>query len=383
MIRTQGSSRPVSVIQLLMNARKESTSTNINTIKRYFELIPGTQQPRLPHPAIPLNDILFFDIFCQQANPGAVIPVDRAIFVFRSAMFFPFQYNPYPWTSNINEESPTDCFKSVFAQCLYIHKINTFAASGVNFIENGYCPEECEETKEFLHEREDHGHLLKRLTNTFRQQHMTMMDMRRFVDALKDADTGPTKQAFAGDQKQSVSDCERLWSRGVLEFMERKGYITEFNVVKVFHNWHRAVDGRGFSEQERSTFVKDMLKWLLSDWMPGYTGNGTDFRKLDVSRRIQTNHVNGLTRETVVGFIANLTSLELYREEYILRGLPPEHPRSGTSDDVECFISVLHEMLRDIFDLKDFYASFPKIMNEFYKRISRDTRFYYWTGRKH
>ena len=40
--RTQGSSRPVSVIQLLMNARKESTSTNINTIKRYFELIPGT-----------------------------------------------------------------------------------------------------------------------------------------------------------------------------------------------------------------------------------------------------------------------------------------------------------------------------------------------------
>ena len=111
--------------------------------------------------------------------------------------------------------------------------------------------------------------------------------------------------------------------------------------------------------------------------MAGYTGNGTDFRKLDVSRRIQTNHVNGLTRETVVGFVANLTSLELCREEYILRGLPPEHPRSGTSDDVECFISVLHEMLQDIFDLKDFYASFPKIMNEFYKRISQDTRFYY------
>ena len=126
-----------------------------------------------------------------------------------------------------------------------------------------------------------------------------------------------------------------------------------------------------------------MLKWLSSDWMPGYTGNGTDFRKLDVSRRIQTNHVNGLTSETVVGLIANLTSLELCREEYILRGLPPEHPRSGTSDDVECFISVLHEMLGDIFDLKDFYASFPKIMNEFYKRISRDTRFYYLTGRKH
>ena len=117
--------------------------------------------------------------------------------------------------------------------------------------------------------------------------------------------------------------------------------------------------------------------------MPGYTGNGTDFRKLDVSRQIQTNCVNGLIRETVVGLTANLTSLELRREEYILKGLPPEHPRSGTSDDVECFISVLHEMMGDIFALKDFYASFRKIMNEFYKRISQDTKFYYWTGQKH
>ena len=123
-------------------------------------------------------------------------------------MFFPFQHNPYPWISNINKESPTDCFKSVFTKYLYIHKINTFAASGVSFIENGYFPEECKETKEFLYEREDHGHLLKRLTNTFRQGHMR--------------------------------------PRGVLEFMERKGYVTEFNVEKVARKWHRAVDGRGF-----------------------------------------------------------------------------------------------------------------------------------------
>ena len=85
------------------------------------------------------------------------------------------------------------------------------------------------------------------------------------------------------ETENSVSDCERLWSKSVLEFMERKGYVTEFNAVKVVRNWHRAVDGRGLSEQERSTFVKDMLKWLLSDWMPGHTGNGTDFRKLDVT----------------------------------------------------------------------------------------------------
>ena len=88
---------------------------------------------------------------------------------------------------------------------------------------------------------------------------MTAMDMRRLVEALKDADTGLTKQALAGDRKRSVSDCERVWIRCVLEFMERKGYITEFNVVKVVRNWHRALGGRGISELERSTFVKDML----------------------------------------------------------------------------------------------------------------------------
>ena len=100
-----------------------------------------------------------------------------------------------------------------------------------------------------------------------------------------------------------------------------------------------------------------------------------------MSHRIATHNIRGLTRETVVDLIANLTSFELRRAEYVSRDLPPEHPRSGTNDDVECFISVLHEMLGDIFDLKEFYD--PKIMTEFDKRIDRDIRSYYWTRHKH
>ena len=113
-----------------------------------------------------------------------------------------------------------------------------------------------------------------------------------------------------------------------------------------------------------------MLDWILTDWLPGYREGGiADFRFLDVSRRIATHNVRGLTKETVVGLIANLTSLELRRAEYVSRDLPPEHPRSGTSDDVEC--------------LKEFYDSDPKIMTEFDERIDRDIRIYYWTGHKH
>ena len=103
---------------------------------------------------------------------------------------------------------------------------------------------------------------------------------------------------------------------------------------------------------------------------------------MDVFRKIQTDYVRGLTRETVVGLLANLTSLEMRRKEYRYRNIGPERPKGGTTDDVEGFISILHEMLEDIhvFTLNDFYNSCPKIVNEFCKKIYRDLPYYYWTG---
>jgi hypothetical protein len=90
----------------------------------------------------------------------------------------------------------------------------------------------------------------------------------------------------------------------------------------------------------------------------------------------------GLTREVVVGLIANLESRELRRQEYMFRDLPPEHPRSSSTDDVEGFIALLHEMLGPIFDLKQFHSELPKILNEFSKRIDPDLPYFYWTGAK-
>ena len=53
------------------------------------------------------------------------------------------------------------------------------------------------------------------------------------------------------------------------------------------------------------------------------------------------------------------------RKEYRYRNIGPEHPKGGTTDDVEGFISILHQMLGHIFTLNDFYNSCPKIVNEF------------------
>ena len=80
-------------------------------------------------------------------------------------------------------------------------------------------------------------------------------------------------------------------------------------------------------------------------------------------RKLSADRVRVLTRETVNGLLANLTSLEMRRKEYSYRNIGLEHPRGSTTDDVEGFISILHEILGDIFTVKDFYNSYPKIFN--------------------
>jgi hypothetical protein len=64
------------------------------------------------------------------------------------------------------------------------------------------------------------------------------------------------------------------------------------------------------------------------------------------------------TREAIVGLLANLETREQRRQEYSLRDLPPEHPRASLTDDVEGFIALLHEMLGNNFDFKQFYDEF-------------------------
>ena len=89
-----------------------------------------------------------------------------------------------------------------------------------------------------------------------------------------------------------------------------------------------------------------------------------------------------MTREVIVGLVANLESRQLREVEYRCRALKPEHPRSSSIDDVESFIALLHEMLGPIFDMKEFYNALPKILNEYGKRIDNELPFFYWTGSK-
>ena len=61
---------------------------------------------------------------------------------------------------------------------------------GVDFSKNLYQPEQCESTGEFIHEREDHNHVLKRITECLRSREIPGVDVRHFVEALHIAESG-------------------------------------------------------------------------------------------------------------------------------------------------------------------------------------------------
>ena len=77
-------------------------------------------------------------------------------------------------------------------------------------------------------------------------------------------------------------------------------------------------------------------------------------------------------------------------------GISPEHPRASTTDDVECFFSVLRDTVGKDFTLKVVFSSndlcviicilyqvfygWRKVCHEFLKRLDLDLPFYYHTS---
>ena len=66
-------------------------------------------------------------------------------------------------------------------------------------------------------------------------------------------------------RKQSVSDVEQIFSSGVLEFFESKGYSAEAEYVRIIRNWRRASDERGLSDEQRAQFNQDLLMYILNE----------------------------------------------------------------------------------------------------------------------
>jgi len=55
----------------------------------------------------------------------------------------------------------------------------------------------------------------------------------------------------------------------------------------------------------------------------------------------------------VIALFANIETREWRRCFHANHNLPPEHPRSSTTDDVECFFSVLRDSVGRDFTLQE------------------------------
>ena len=163
-----------------------------------------------------------------------------------------------------------------------IEDLKNHPSDPANFCDNLYQPER-DANGERIHHREDHNHLLKRIASRLREGYIPGIDLRHLRDALHDPSTGLTYEALTGKNKQSVPDCERLISPGVISFLEQKGHTSGAGVLRQIHNWHKAVDGRGLSEEQRSNYCREMKEWLLSDWMPWFNYQPI-FSTIDVNR---------------------------------------------------------------------------------------------------
>jgi len=180
-------------------------------------------------------------------------------------------------------ETTASVLKSILATYIFREKVRELKETGVDFSKHLVVPEVDSQTGESIHQREDHNHLLKRVIACLREGLIPGIDLCHFREALHDPHTGLTYEAVTGKNKQSVPDCEKMISPGVISFMESKGYEDK-KVIQLLHNWHKAVDGRGLTEDNRSKYCKDLLQWILADWIP-WAGDleNPDYSLLDVN----------------------------------------------------------------------------------------------------
>lgn len=100
------------------------------------------------------------------------------------------------------------------------------------------------------------------------------------------------------------------------------------------------------------------------------------FRRID--------RIKGFTRETLIGLTANIETRQWRYLFNLAQKIAPEHPRSSSSDDVECFFSILRRCVGENFTMKQVhqiytnasthynYFSYNYDMHNIYNRYTTD-----------
>lgn len=82
----------------------------------------------------------------------------------------------------------------------------------------------------------------------------------------------------------------------------------------------------------------------------------------------------------LITVVADIETSEWRRIELSQLGLPPEHPWASTTDDVECFFSVMRDVVSKDSTLKQVKYAWRKVCAEYTKRIDPDLLYFYFTS---
>ena len=83
----------------------------------------------------------------------------------------------------------------------------------------------------------------------------------------------------------------------------------------------------------------------------------------------------GFSRETLIAVTTIIEGREHLRRQQINSGSPLENPRSSSTDDVECFFSMMRDTIGQNFTTKEVKFGMRKILSQSSKRIDPDLPF--------
>ncbi|XP_065911420.1 uncharacterized protein [Dysidea avara] len=263
-LRMKGNTRPLSVLQIRSDVRRQYGHMKL---QKMIEMITPVCDADGQCTACAYNPAVPTDLLKQVHGwfkTGATTddPIDRL-----RLQTVPARYTFHTWIEG-KDETKAEKLKSILAQLEYKHQVDLWKSKGVPFKEHLYVPEIHPKTGLGFCEREDEGHVLKRIGHSLRQGGNDDIQLERFEEALHDSSAGLTYTALSGVRKQSVEDVERLFSGSLVKWMENKGYKKEAEYLSVVHNWRRACDERGLTSAQRSKYNADFLSYLLDDLMP-------------------------------------------------------------------------------------------------------------------
>ncbi|KAI8517621.1 carbohydrate binding [Branchiostoma belcheri] len=149
-------------------------------------------------------------------------------------------------------ESLVDMLRSIFAMYRYRYRLDELMTEGVHFKHHIYVPEK--DGRNFIHRREDHCHLLKRIAMHLRKEPPRWFNHYALENALRPQDGEPTpgltEASLFGLRKKSVTVAEILLSNNMARFLRHRGHLREASYVDFIAGWY---DGRELTEDQRRT----------------------------------------------------------------------------------------------------------------------------------